>query len=112
MEPKVYVLFLFIIGTTCSLELLFGEFQIREGKFFVTDYALSKGNYNSYMDCVLLCQRQKCCLSVLLRSEGVGYMCQFLDSFIGEEFLVDDVDGIVIFKADPSGKDLALTNLP
>ncbi|ELU15018.1 hypothetical protein CAPTEDRAFT_196774 [Capitella teleta] len=73
-----------------------------QGSYFSTNHSLSVETFRSQLQCVLLCQRQKCCLSVLIRQETEGFSCRTLDSFIPINALVHDAMGSYVYKTDPS----------
>ncbi|ELT95005.1 hypothetical protein CAPTEDRAFT_188856 [Capitella teleta] len=77
-------------------------FRRVQGKYFSTNHSLSVETFRSQLQCVLLCQRQKCCLSVLIRQETEGFSCRTLDSFIPIKALVHDAMGSYVYKTDPS----------
>ena len=104
MELRGYALLFLVIGGACCLEMLSEKFVKQSGKFFATNHSLSIGIFRSPLQCAFLCQQQKCCLSVLLRREDGGFLCQFLDSHIPPDSLSDDVNGTFIFKVNPIGE--------
>ncbi|ELT98344.1 hypothetical protein CAPTEDRAFT_204501 [Capitella teleta] len=98
------IVFIIIVRLIQSQELIGDKFAKIKGKFFQTNYSLTVEIFRSQLQCALLCQRQKCCLSVLIHKEDEGYSCRTLDSYITINNLVLDAKGAYMYKTDPSAQ--------
>ncbi|ELU01742.1 hypothetical protein CAPTEDRAFT_207113 [Capitella teleta] len=85
----------------CCQDIKSDIFSKMKGKFYPTSYSLSLTKVRSELQCVSLCESQKCCLSVLTYPEDGRFLCRTLDTYILIDDLVDDAIGSYMYKTDP-----------